>query len=133
MAEYLFVYGLLLPALAPAELADVICSLEAVGRARVQGRLYDLGHYPGAIVEAESDSCINGVIYRLPPTRSVLSLLDQFEDVNATNPDEGLYVRLKAMARLEDGQELEVWIYQYNKDLTQAEYLPDGDYGRRLE
>ena len=127
MPECLFVYGLLLPDLAPGKFEDLVCSLETVGRGQVSGRLYDLGLYPGAIVDPQTDCSIKGMVYRLPPTPAVLSQLDQFEGV-----DDGLYVRLPAVARLESGEELEVWIYQYNQDLSQARLLPDGDYRRRV-
>lgn len=131
MPDCLFVYGLLLPELAPPKLAEVIDALEPVGRGQVSGRLYDLGPYPGAIVESESGSSISGMVFRLPPTTSVLALFDRFEGVHPTSPADGLYVRRTAEARLEDGQELEVWIYQYNQDVSEAEYLPDGDYRNR--
>ncbi|MBI4584737.1 MAG: gamma-glutamylcyclotransferase [Planctomycetes bacterium] len=49
--ETLFVYGTLLPGLAPAGLLTLISRLRRLGAARVPGLLWDLGSYPCLIID----------------------------------------------------------------------------------
>jgi gamma-glutamylcyclotransferase (GGCT)/AIG2-like uncharacterized protein YtfP len=46
------VYGTLRPGRAPAAVAAVVATLRPLGAARVRGRLYDLGAYPGAVPDS---------------------------------------------------------------------------------
>ncbi len=49
--ETLFVYGTLLPGLAPAELLPLFSRLRSLGAAGVAGLLWDLGSYPGLFID----------------------------------------------------------------------------------
>ena len=49
--QHLFVYGTLRPHLARGEAQALIATLEIVGPATVQGKLYDFGAFPGATNE----------------------------------------------------------------------------------
>jgi gamma-glutamylcyclotransferase (GGCT)/AIG2-like uncharacterized protein YtfP len=65
MPEYLFVYGTLLPGVGPIRLRELTRRLRPVGLATVRGRLYDLGAYPGVVVDAVGDE-VAGYVYELP-------------------------------------------------------------------
>lgn len=76
MALYLFVYG----ALRRGQLLHhelVRAQAEFVGEARMRGRLYDLGRYPGAV--AEGSQVIAGELYRLPEPEAAFRRLDAVE------------------------------------------------------
>src|SRR4051794_6778720 len=51
MTSLLFVYGTLLPGQAPPAMRDLIARMSDLGPATVRGRLYDLGAYPGIILD----------------------------------------------------------------------------------
>jgi gamma-glutamylcyclotransferase (GGCT)/AIG2-like uncharacterized protein YtfP len=86
MSECLFVYGTLLPGRAPAEVANAVSRLRRVGPGHVQGRLYDFGDYPGAILDRSSQSRIPGQVFELPDDESVLASLDEYEEFSPDDP-----------------------------------------------
>ena len=51
MSDYLFVYGTLQPGFAPGEIAEAAVKLQAVGRGFVFGEFFELGGYPGAVLD----------------------------------------------------------------------------------
>lgn len=59
MPDYLFAYGTLLPGAAPAEISGAAARLKAVGEGQVRGLLYDLGHFPGAVLDAAGNEFVN--------------------------------------------------------------------------
>lgn len=130
MSEYLFVYGTLRPNLAPAEIADTVDQLRPVGSASVRGRLYDLGEYPGAILDASSETTISGEIFELPDDQTVLAALDEYEGFTPNDPEASLFVRVKCTVTLSDGRKLESWIYVYNQSPEQMPLVTSGDYAK---
>lgn len=103
--ERLFVYGTLRPRAAPSGQPSLVHRF--VGTATVSGVLYDLGDYPGAILnshenitEPENDPRILGDV--LFVTRSELHRLDQYEGYEPENREESLYFRKRVLARLDD-------------------------------
>jgi hypothetical protein len=54
MSAHLFTYGTVQPDRAPDEIAPIMAQLRRVGKGFVRGLLYDLGNYPGAILDASS-------------------------------------------------------------------------------
>jgi gamma-glutamylcyclotransferase (GGCT)/AIG2-like uncharacterized protein YtfP len=128
--DYLFVCGTLLPGRAPREIADVASRLRSIGAATVKGRLYDLGAYPGAILDASTPQEISGWVFALPLDPSVLEALDDYENYNPHDPESCLFVRTRASVKLDDGRELECWMYVYNRDPGDAPLVPGGDYAK---
>ncbi|MCI0338188.1 MAG: gamma-glutamylcyclotransferase [Acidobacteria bacterium] len=128
VGEYLFVYGSLRPALAPPGLRQLVQQWHRIGAAFVQGRLYDLGDYPGAILDAESELQIIGEIFELPDDETVLATLDQYEGFDCDNHDASLFVRTKCHVLLGDVRKVECWIYVYNRETTSAKLIVNGDY-----
>src|SRR6185503_17335908 len=77
MGEYLFVYGTLRHALAPAKLKPLTERFEVIGNATVTGKLYELDDYPGATLE--QDGLVVGEVVELPEDGAVLAVLDDYE------------------------------------------------------
>ena len=50
MAEFLFAYGTLQPGFAPPAMSPVVARMVPSGAATVEGKLYDMGSYPGLIL-----------------------------------------------------------------------------------
>lgn len=128
MKEHLFIYGTLLPEYASGEIADTIGRLRCTGKASVEGRLYDLGKYPGAILDSSSRMKVFGRVYELPDDRSVLQALDSYEEFDPRHSDNSLFVRKQTTAVLDDGRKVQCWIYVYNRNPGSAPLVSDGDY-----
>jgi gamma-glutamylcyclotransferase (GGCT)/AIG2-like uncharacterized protein YtfP len=130
MREYLFLYGTLLPEKAPDDLASVVRRFRPVGRGQIRGRLYDFGDFPGAILDPSSGAMIQGQLVQLPADRSLLRVLDKYEEFDRSRPKASLFVRKKADVKLSNGRSLKGWVYVYNRDPGDAPLVRGGDYSK---
>ena len=129
MKDLLFLYGTLLPVESPEEVADSVGDLRRIGPARIRGRLYDLGDYPGAIFDPASTTWIHGEIFEIPDN-AVLQAIDRYEEFDDSNPRTSLFIRTRVPARLRDGHDVESWAYLYNRDPGDAPLVTGGSYSR---
>lgn len=127
--SHLFVYGTLLPGLAPPLIREVVDRLEVVGAATLGGRLYNLGSYPGCVLDQTCGSRVHGIILAIPD-ESILQRLDWYEGFVANDAQGSLFLRVSARAALVDGSSLDVWVYVYNREVKDARLIEDGRYGR---
>jgi len=128
MCRHLFVYGTLHPNRAPSGVANSMRQLRRVGAASVRGRLYDLGEYPGAVLDSSSDAVIAGEVFEVPDDPVVLQALDEYEGFDPSNLKASLFVRTACAVKLADGRSLASWIYIYNQNLEAAPLIVGGDY-----
>jgi gamma-glutamylcyclotransferase (GGCT)/AIG2-like uncharacterized protein YtfP len=129
MSDYLFVYGTLLPHLAPPAVVNEVRQFIWLGRGTARGRLYDLGAYPGAILDAAAETRIVGQVCQLPDNPAVLEALDAYEGYYYADPSpDSLFVRTTTRVSLADGRELDCWIYVYNREVSDEPLLADGDF-----
>lgn len=131
MTRYLFSYGTLLPEHAPAEIADVVHRLRRVGRGAVGGHLYDLGEYPGAILDSSSGKKISGAVFQLPDDPAVLQKLDAYEGFRPRRRRSSLFVRTRCPVTMRNGSRLQCWIYVYNGKPTAAPVIANGRYAKK--
>jgi gamma-glutamylcyclotransferase (GGCT)/AIG2-like uncharacterized protein YtfP len=117
---YLFVYGTL-----RSQMNDPLHRvLETyaifVGAGSFQGKLYDIGRYPGAIKSRRNTDRVIGEIYHLSEPRRALEILDEYE---------GRRFRRKRVTILqEDGKSIACWIYLYARSITHRSLIRSGDY-----
>jgi len=128
VSDYLFSYGTLLPEHAPAEISAAVSKLRPLGKGTVSGVLYDLGDYPGAVLNSSSDKKIFGTVFRLPDDATVLNELDRYEGFRPSAPSASLFLRKRHPVRLSSGRILNCWIYEYNGKRTAAPVVPNGRY-----
>jgi gamma-glutamylcyclotransferase (GGCT)/AIG2-like uncharacterized protein YtfP len=114
--RHLFVYGTLRPGHAPPEIAAAVRRLREVGGATVHGRVYDLGGYPGAVLDGSAATTIDGIVLRLTADASVLAALDAYEGFYPTDAARSLFLRTQTVVTLRDGRPLACWIYVWNGD-----------------
>lgn len=139
MPDYLFAYGTLLPAATPAEIASVAARLKAIGEGQVRGRLYDLGHFPGAVLEADQYSAqdsaqhsIHGTVFELPGDigisrgAEILQALDAYEEFNPADAAASQFLRTRCVVSLPSGTAIECWIYVYNRGVKNAPLVEGG-------
>ena len=111
-ATHLFVYGTLRD---EARLRDVLGDVGAwsdLGPATVAGDLYDAGEYPGLLLRDGGEPLVEGRLVELFDPDAAFTALDAYEGV-----DTGLYARRQCRARLMDGSERLVWVYEYNRSV----------------
>lgn len=130
MSNYLFVYGTLLGEFAPPEIAETVKKMEYVSNGFVYGHLYNLGEYPGAILNDSIKSKIFGRIYKLPSDEDILQKLDEYEGFFPHQSAPNLFVRKETCIFLENGKQLNGWIYEYNRRVKSSALIKSGDYSK---
>ena len=130
MSQHLFLYGTLLPGEAPKEIASIVKRLRRLGSARVRGRLYDFGEFPGAVLDSSSRTMVYGELVVLPSDERLLEVLDRYEEFDPLDPKGSLFIRKKAKVWMANGSSREGWIYVYNKPPGKAKLVRSGDYLR---
>jgi gamma-glutamylcyclotransferase (GGCT)/AIG2-like uncharacterized protein YtfP len=131
MSDYLFAYGTLQPGLAPGEAAPLVAKLVPVGAGFIYGRLYDLGRYPGAVLDPASGRKVFGTVLELPGEASFLRELDDYEAFDPDAPGESLFLRISQLVELESGGALSCWIYVYTGTLNHARVLESGRFMKK--
>jgi gamma-glutamylcyclotransferase (GGCT)/AIG2-like uncharacterized protein YtfP len=103
-----------------------------IGQARVKGRLYDLGRYPGLVSARRRDEWVIGEIYRLVAPRVVLRMLDRYE-AGRSGRQRPRFVRERAYACIPGRRRaFVVWVYCYRWPLRPDARIRSGDYRRHL-
>jgi len=155
MKQYLFSYGTLQPGLAPPGIAGLARRLHPVGRGYIRGYLYDLGRYPGAVVQENGSEILSrlagvseagsrrrnpersrriwGQLLELPDDPGLLRRLDNYEGFDPNHPEQGEYVRKKCTVVLTTGEKKKAWIYAYNRPPASAPLIPNGDFAKWLK
>jgi gamma-glutamylcyclotransferase (GGCT)/AIG2-like uncharacterized protein YtfP len=117
---YLFVYGTL-----HSEMHDPLHRLLEkqaflVGTGVFQGRLYDLGRYPGAVRSRGKNDRVFGEIYRLSEHGRAFKILDAYEGPR--------FKRKKRTIHLGNAENITAWIYLYTGSVKRRLRIPSGDY-----
>lgn len=127
---YLFVYGSLRPAFRQEMHAFLVHHTDLLGTATFQGRLYDLGLYPGAVPSVHPEDRVTGEVFVVRPGSEglVFQVLDRYEGCGPYVPGRPEYRREEVDVVLEDGQEVTAWMYVYNYGTEALTLIPSGDY-----
>jgi len=127
-SPYLFVYGTLLDK--QNEFGAYInanCTFYADGR--FKGRLYDMGEYPGAVIDNKGSNYVHGKIYQLNNTKQVFKHLDHYEGFGQDEPQPNLFVR--GLVSVEVGETtVECWVYLYNLPVDGFRLIESGTYSK---
>lgn len=127
--EYLFVYGSLLTGTPNRRLNRQMRRLLRHSRpAMIQGRLYNLGHYPGAVASAAKTDRVYGRVMTLRNS-SFLLQLDRYEHYLPDELANSEFIRILMPAQVLPSRiRLVCWVYVYNKDLSRKHRILSGDY-----
>lgn len=131
---HLFVYGTLLGAVGHPMAGLLARHADYVGPARVTGRLYDVGDYPGLVLAGAGDGAgqVLGELYRLRTPAATLRQLDTYEGCAPSDPPPCEFVRVVATASAAEGPPVPVWVYVYGRATTALPLIPSGDYLQHL-
>lgn len=131
--DHLFVYGTLMRRSRRPMRRLLAASARYEGKARIPGRLYDVGAYPAAVPPRRPGEWVWGELYRLLRP-AVLDDLDAYE---GCGPGERRreYVRVRRAVERADGGTCDAWVYLYDRPVARLRRIVDGDYAaqRRRE
>lgn len=127
MPTYLFVYGTLMRPFESSMRRFLEENSYFAGEGTVPGRLYDLGRYPGLVIDPHSEGQVKGHIFELRNVQKVLNVLDKYEGIDPAAPAKGEYRRIQFEVR-SDAEPIPCWIYEYNHDPAGLPLIPAGDY-----
>ena len=126
MTAHLFVYGTLMRRFRHPMHDALARGAEFVGEGCVQGRLYDLGRYPGLVLSEVAENRVFGELYRLHDD-DVLRVLDDYEGCGPGDPEPHEYVRRMVSVRAGD-RAAEAWVYVYAGPIGGLRQFVSGRY-----
>ncbi len=125
--QYLFVYGTLKRSITNPVGVMMRAHANYLAEAIIAGRIYDLGPYPGMVIE-DCGAAVYGELYEIVLPNALLSLLDAYEGCGHTDPHPQEFVRVEATVRDTDGVDYRAWVYAYQGQVDQSWLLPSGYY-----
>jgi gamma-glutamylcyclotransferase (GGCT)/AIG2-like uncharacterized protein YtfP len=126
VTECVFFYGTLMNGFEWRLRADVDHRLEPLGRGWIEAALFDLGPFPAAVPAAGSR--VWGETCRMRDPASVLAVLDEIEEFDASDPETSLFTRRVVDVTLDAGVTRSAWVYFYNAPIEGAVPIDSGDY-----
>jgi len=142
--DLLVVYGTLRSGTGWRERLGVADLVEPVGRCRLAGSLFELGWYPGLVLDG-AGPVVAEVLRLLDP--STLAAFDRFEGYDPARPDAGEYRRrsIEVVLDLDDdadghdddaghddepgrGEPVAAWVYELGAVPTGAARIEGGDW-----
>lgn len=116
----LFVYGTLRKGASHPRHRTLAREARYAGRGYIQGRLYNLGRYPGAVASRNKSERVFGEIYRLRESAVLFARLDEYEGEH--------FARHRLPVRLGTGKKIISWVYLYRGRVKDARRIRSGDY-----
>lgn len=128
MPDRLFVYGTLRRDVWNSRVDLLGSAARFVGRARMQGRLYHLGRYPGLVPSRDPGSWVYGEVYALEHLADTLARLDRYEGCGLRDPAPWEFERVEADVVLAWAARDRGWVYVYAGPVDEARRIRSGDY-----
>jgi gamma-glutamylcyclotransferase (GGCT)/AIG2-like uncharacterized protein YtfP len=130
----LFVYGTLRSDSQDSQFDLIGLAGRFVSRARMRGRLVNLGQYPGLIPPRSTDDWVRGEVYVLRDPGGTLARLDRYEGcASGTGRENGSFRRALGDAVLESRRKVCTWVYVYEGPVSGKSIIVSGDYVDRGE
>jgi gamma-glutamylcyclotransferase (GGCT)/AIG2-like uncharacterized protein YtfP len=131
MSNYLFVYGTLRRRSRHPMARRLAEAARHLGAARIAGRLYDLGRFPGLKEPRSADDSVQGDVYDLGENaEQTLRAMDAYE--NAESPPPTPYERARATVWVGDGP-LTVWVYWNRGEVREEQLIASGSYEQNCD
>ena len=126
--EFIFVYGTLRKQSASNMHAVLANYCEYYSDGVMQGKLFEVDTYPGAIESSDPNDMVFGELYRMLDRKRVLALLDDYEECSNKFPLPHEYIRKPLAIELAGGDSVVAWVYLYNHDVSKLQQILSGDY-----
>ncbi|GAB6052164.1 gamma-glutamylcyclotransferase [Magnetospira thiophila] len=124
----LFVYGTLRKGQKNPFAARLAGQGRWISEGTLQGRLYELGGYPGVVDSADPQDRVLGDVFRIPAFGNLLRWLDAYEGCSPRHPRPHEYRRQRVPVTLSDGTVRHCWCYLYNGATEGLKPILSGDY-----
>ena len=126
MNPNLFVYGSLMSSAGHAMGERLRREARLLGEATIQGRLYKISWYPGAVDAPDAGKRVHGELYALAQPSRALAWLDRYEGIAPGATRSAEYERVERPVRLASGEEIVAWVYLYRGDVAGRSAVPSG-------
>ena len=83
------------------------------GKAKLRASLFDLGEYPGAVINPDGTDEIQGILVKMDDPEKVIGVLDIYEGFGIDQPQPNEFVRILTEVETVQGLVL-CWVYVYN-------------------
>ncbi len=125
-SSYLFVYGTLLSE--GNEFAAFLMDNSVLyGGGKFKGELYDIGEYPGAIVEPAGNHYVHGQVFLMNKPEMILRRLDDYEGFGIDQPEPNEFIRTLIEVETDD-KPLNCWVYLYQLPTEGLWHIRSGNY-----
>jgi gamma-glutamylcyclotransferase (GGCT)/AIG2-like uncharacterized protein YtfP len=131
----LFVYGTLRRAFKSPAHDYISRFFSFVGDAKVKGKLFDLGPYPGG-TPSTGENYIVGELYTIKNTHEFSLAIGHLDDYEGISPDPGevqLYKRELVDVFMHDNSITFAWIYWYTGNVHGKTFIESGDMIQYLQ
>lgn len=118
----LFAYGVLRHGLIGYRSLELASRARALGRERINGRLYHLGEYPGIILG--DNGIVHGELFAIEDP-ALWPELDAYELYDPERPRASEYRRVQ-VDLLDSGRR--AWIYEYNRPVKDRPVIASGTW-----
>jgi gamma-glutamylcyclotransferase (GGCT)/AIG2-like uncharacterized protein YtfP len=125
---HLFVYGSLRSGFRSPVYEYISRYFDLLGDAKVQGKLFDMGEYPGG-VPANDESYIIGELYKIKDEAEfswAIAQLDDYEGVSVESDEMQLYRRELTNVFIKN-EIIPAWIYWYSGNVSGKPVIASGD------
>lgn len=123
--NYIVLYGTLMRGYDNYDKFNLSNRLSYIKKTKFNGIMYDIGGYPGVIVEEDNNRIIEGELYYIRD-QSLLPKLDDFESYYPENTKNSLYIR--ELIELESPKSIKAWIYLYNKSVNDKDVVKSNNW-----
>jgi gamma-glutamylcyclotransferase (GGCT)/AIG2-like uncharacterized protein YtfP len=126
--RHIVFYGTLRAGYAAHARLNLPTALTYVGKCRLDGKLYDLGRYPGFVPGADR---VEGEVYRIRDP-ALLARLDAFEGYTARMPERSRFLRkvIRVPRARCSAVRVRAWIYVFNGATAGRLEVPGGTWPR---
>jgi gamma-glutamylcyclotransferase (GGCT)/AIG2-like uncharacterized protein YtfP len=121
--RYLFVYGTLRPGCGHSMSSFLSERARCMGNARINGRLYQCGWFPGLLPAEEPEDWVRGDLFDLTSAEATLAELDRYE-----NDASDLFERRQVPVFSDSGEKCNAWVYFYRGQVDPARRIRSGDF-----
>lgn len=125
--QHLFVYGTLMRRGASPYAKLLMARAIFAGEAWAPGKLYHLGHFPGAVFGLHRTAKVHGEVFRLKGT-AILNALDAYEGCRPENPEPRLFQRDIIDVSLPGGTSFAAWAYSFTGNVSGRPRIASGRF-----
>lgn len=126
--EFIFVYGTLRKETTTSMYYMLARHCEYFSDGYMQGKLYEVNGYPGAVESDNPNDKVYGEIYKIISSELVLPRLDDYEECTNKYPEPHEYIRKKLPISLSGGGCVKAWVYLFNHNASNLVQIESGDY-----